>query len=274
MKQAACLAGQIDARLLHEAEGTAIVIESAAADLQTHVGKSDIAGILEGLGGGLAAVAAVPPAVQGLLATLQFFRACAVEGVAQGNGAGIQPRRQSKQLKGRAGLIAVGNTAVAPLLQTGGRHRAVVGTEGLFPFLRVLRVFHGGLILGLQFHFHVIVVNGQIAVGVIAPQGSHGKDIAGLGVHDDAEGPVLHIVAVNSVTHLLFQSFLHGQVDGQHQAVPVGSLVIGLIGIEHFGFVVALGGDDRSGSSLQNAVIVGLQALGAFVLRVGEAQKL
>ena len=219
-------------------------------------------------------MAAVPPAVQRLLASLQFFRACAVKSVVEGHGAGIQPRCQSEQLKGRTGLIAVGNAAVAPLLQTGGRHRAVVGAESLFPFLRALRVLHGGLILGLQLHFHVIIVNGQIAVGVIAPQGGHGKDVAGLGVHDDAEGPVLHVIAINGVTHLLFQGFLHGQVDGQHQAVPVGSLVIGLIGIEHFGFVVALGGDDRSGSSLQNAVIVSLQALGAFVLCVGEAQKL
>ena len=219
-------------------------------------------------------MAAVAPAVQGLLATLQFLRACAIKGVVEGHGAGIQPRRQSEQLKGRAWLIAVGDAAVAPLLQAGGRHRAVIGTEGLFPFLRVLRVLHGGLILGLQLYFHVIIVNGQIAVGVIAPQGGHGKNVARLGIHDDAEGPVLHVVAVDGVTHLLFQGFLHGQVDGQHQAVPVGSLVIGLIGIEHFGLVVALGGDDRPGSSLQNAVIVGLQPLGAFVLRVGEAQKL
>ena len=48
VEHAGGLAWQVDARLLHQAEGAAVVIQRAAARPQADVGEGDVAGFLQG----------------------------------------------------------------------------------------------------------------------------------------------------------------------------------------------------------------------------------
>ena len=274
MEHAGGLAGQVDARLLHQAEGAAVVIQRAAARPQADVGEGDVAGFLQGLRRGLAAVAGMVPAVEDLLAALDLLGAAAVKRIGRRDCAGIECRRQREDLERRARFIAVGDAAVAPLLQAGVAHGGVIGVEGLRAGRGIFGLlFRLGVKL-LDLCAQVLVINFLIIVRVIAAERAHGDDLARFAVHDDAERAVEHVIAVHGVLHLLLQIILHRRVERQVDAVAVGRLIIFLIGIEHLRLVVALRRDDGSGRALQLVIIIGLQPLGADVLGVRKADDL
>ena len=274
VENTARLTRQVDAGRLHQSEGAAIIIHRFAADHQSHMSEGDVAGILQRLRGRLRAVSVMLPAVQRLRTTFEGLDAAAVEAVVQRDRAGVQARCQRDDLKGRARLVAVADAAVSPLLQTRGCHCVVVRGDRLLAFLAALRVFQRTRVHFLKRFVLSGVKDFQIVVRIVAAEGRHCDDIAGLCVIDDPKRAVEHVIAVDSVEHLLFQRPLHGQVDRQHQAVAVARLIILLIGIEHFCLIIALGRDHGAGSALQRAVIIRLQPLRALVLRVGEAEDL
>ena len=130
----------------------------------------------------------------------------AVEGGVQVDGSAVQSRRHGQHLEGGAGLIAVGEHPVAPLLQPGGG-------QSLLIVLRPPQALNLRRRLG--------VCQLQIPVGVVASQGGHGKNFPGFAVHHQAKGSVLHIVPSNRRLHLLFQALLHRSVQGQNHGISL-----------------------------------------------------
>ena len=78
--------------------------------------QRDVAGIAQRLAGGLRAVTDGLPARKRLVTSLEVLVPAAVVARLCRKRAAVQPRRQRDELEGRAGLIAVGHAAVAPLL--------------------------------------------------------------------------------------------------------------------------------------------------------------
>ena len=111
-------------------------------------------------------------------------------------------------------------------------------------------------------------------VGIVASQCGHAQHLAGVDIHDDAEGAVEHIILFDGLLQVLLQIVLHRHIQGQNQGIAVGSVVVFFIGIEHLGAAVSLGGDDRAGVSREGGVVVGLQAFAAHVVRIHKAQHL
>ena len=274
VEQTAGLTRQVDAGLFHQAEGAAVIIQGIAAGFQADVCKGDVAGILQRLCGRFRAMTGKPPAGQCLGTALEFLRAAAVEMIVQRDRTAVQCGSQCDDLEGRAGLVAVGNAAVAPLLQTRCRDGIVVGFKSCRALCAPLRELRRFFIKLRQLVVLFRIVDLEILIGVVASQRGHGDNIAGVHVEHDTERAVFHVVAVDRVLKLLLQIILHRGVNCQDYAVAIGSLVVFLIGIEHLGLVVALGRDDRARSTLQIAVVVGFQTFGADIFRIGKAQKL
>ena len=119
-----------------------------------------------------------------------------------------------------------------------------------------------------------LVVDVLIVVRVVAAHGGHGDDLAGVDIHHDAERAVQDAVFVDGVLEVLFQIGLYRRVDGQHEAVAIGRVVVFFIGIEHLGAVVALAGDDLARRTLQERIIIRLEALLADVVSAHKAEHL
>ena len=235
--------------------------------------EGDVAGILQSFRRVFLPVAALFPAVQNLFTACKLLRTAAVEGVFQRYRALLQRRRQGDGLKGGARLVAVGDAPVAPLVQPRRHHGGIVGGHGVLFFLRIRQCF------GVGFHFRqffhrLFIIDLQIIIGIIAALGGHAQNGAGVDIHHNGKGAVLHIVFLNGRLQILFQIILHRGIQRQHQTVAVGGLVILFIGVEHFRLIVALGGDHRARRALQHIVVVGLQPLGAAVGIVGKADEL
>ena len=224
------------------------------------MGEGDVAGILQSLGCLLRAMALTAPAVEQLTSSGDLFRAAAVEGGVQINGSAVQRRRHGQHLEGGARLIAVGHTAVSPLLQPSR-------VQGLLVGLRV--PFQGFQLCGGFF-----IINFQIVVGVIVSQGGHGQDLSGFGIHHQTECAVLHIVAINGRCHLLFQAGLNCGIHSQHHTAPGPGADIILIGKGHIHFVIALGGDHPAGLAGEITVVGRLHPLTAGAGEVGKADDL
>ena len=182
-----------------------------------------------------------------------------MEGGIQVDGSAVQSRRHGQHLEGGAGLIAVGEHPVAPLLQPGGGQRLLI----------VLRPPQA-----LNLRRDLGVCQLQIPVGVVASQGGHGENLPGFAVHHQAKGTVLYIVAGNRRLHLLFQALLYRSVQGQDYGISLPGGKIVFVGIGHIHFVVALGGDHPAGFPGQKAVVGRLHPLAAVVGGVGEADDL
>ena len=182
-----------------------------------------------------------------------------MEGCIQINGTAVQSCRHGQHLEGGARLVAVGHAAVTPLLQPGCIQRIGIAFRPFQSF---------------QLRSRICIVDFQVIVGVVAAQSCHRQDLPGFGIHHQAEGTVLHIIAINGSAHLLFQTGLDRGIDGQHQgaALPVADEI--LIGKGHIHFVVALGSDDPSGRAGEIGIVGRLHPLRAFVGEVGEADDL
>ena len=171
----------------------------------------------------------------------------AIEACLQIDRAAVQGCRHSQYLEGGSRLVAIGNTPVSPLLQTGllqrllvGRFRCIVGVRPLL---------HSQVIL-----LHLLqqlgrrgVGNFQIGIGVIAAKGGHRQNLPGVYVHHHAKCAVLHIVTGDGRLHLLFQTGLDGGIDGHHHIVSRLAGKIAFIGKGHIHFIVALGCDHLGG---------------------------
>ena len=268
------LAGEVDAGLFPKTEGLKVFVEGLRADFQAHVGEGDVAGIAQCLHGGLTAVAGGLPAADNLVAAFKLIRAGALIGVVAGDGPGVQARGQGDRLEGGAGLIAVGDAAVAPLPEPGGGHGGIVGRHAVGIGLGSLPGPERRLVLVLQLLPEVLVVDLLPVVGVVAAQGGHAENFAGIHIHDHAERAVENVVLLDGLLQVLLQVILDGHIQGQHQGIAVRGVVILFISIEHLRAAVALGGDDRAGVAGEGGFVIGLQALAAHILQVDEAQNL
>ena len=250
------------------------MIKPLPAQLQGDVGKGQVAGILQGLGGLFRPVAGGAPTVEQLGSARDLLGPPAVEGGIQVNGPAVQGRRHGQHLKGGARLIAVGEHPVAPLFEPGPGQGFFVGPGFLGIFGAIHRELCITFLLGLQCPAGLRVIDLLIIVGVKAPQGGHGQDFPGFAVHHQAEGPVLDIVAVHSGLELFFKAGLHGGIQGQDHAAPrMGGGEV-FIGIGHIHFVVALCCNDLSGLAGEEPVIGRLDALAALPGTVGKADDL
>ena len=111
-------------------------------------------------------------------------------------------------------------------------------------------------------------------IGIISSQGGHRQNLAGIYIHDHTEGTVLHIVAVYGCLHLLFQTGLHRNIQGQHHAAGIIGNDKVFIGKGHIHLVIALGGDHFAGACLQKAVVGCLDPLASGIGCVGKADHL
>ena len=113
------------------------------------------------------------------------------------DGPAVQSRCHGQYFKSGAGLIAVGDHPIAPLLQPGSGEGIVISSFAFRIGFAVLRLAQIVLPELFQLRCGVLVENLLIAVGIVAAQCRHGQDLPGLDIHHDAEGTVLDIVAVN-----------------------------------------------------------------------------
>ena len=239
------------------------------------MGEGQIAGILQRLKGGLRTVAGVPPAVQGDVATLhEHLGTAAVEAVVYRGGSLFNGGGHGDGLKGGSGLIAVGDHPVAPLGKPCRHQRLLIGIDRLVIGFAALLQGGVGALQPVQLLLYRRVADLQVVVGVVAAQGGHGQHFSGFHVHNEAKGAVLHVIFFNGGLHIFLQIVLQGGVQRQHHAVAIGSLVVFFKRIGHLRLIVALGGDDLSGGSLQGVVVVGFNALRTHVAGVGKADDL
>ena len=190
------------------------------------------------------------------------------------NGTAVQRCRHGHHLEGGARLIAIGNTAVAPLLQSGSLQSLFVFCLGIGPRLASL----GQILITAPQRLYpgcrIRVCDFQIPVGIVASQRGHSQNLPGLAVHHQTECAVLHIVAGNGSGHLLFQTPLHHRVQCKDHIISgQGSNVI-FIGKGHIHFVVALGGNDLAGAAGQEGIIGSFNALAALPCGIGKANHL
>ena len=274
VEDAGGLAGHIDPGLFQQPEGVDVIIEFVAAQQNADVGKGDVAGVLQGLSQRFRAVTLSFPAVQGGLTVCVVLCSAAIEAGVFVDHLFLQRGGQGNGLEGGAGLVAVGDAAVTPLLEPGCGDGVVVLLDQKLVFRRVRNMAFQLVVDLLQLFLCGQIENFQIVVGIIAALDGHGQDRPGVHVHDDAEGAVLHVVFFNGRFEVFLQIHLHRGVDGQHQGIAVGGLVVFFIGIEHLRLVVAAGGDDGARRALQHVVVVGLQPVAAAVLGVGKADDL
>ena len=249
---------QIHAGGLHEAEGLEILVISLGADLEAHGDKGRVAGVA---GGGfqiLHTVAGVVGAVDGLVPALNPDGPVAGEGGVHGHLPLLQGGGQGHRLEGGAGLVGILIALVAPLLELGGSQGFVI--------------FFGALRKALQRGQELFVGDGAVIVGIVIGVRGHGHDGAGVDVHDDAGGTVFGVELLHHALDALFQVILDIDIQGQHQVAAVFRVVILLIVKEQGLIVVVLGCDRQSGGAGEDAVILRLQAVGADVVGVDEAQ--
>ena len=228
------------------------------------MGKGQIAGVLQGLGCLLRPMARRTPAVQQLGTAGDLLGPLAIKGGIQVNGPAIQGRRHGQHLKSGSRLIAIGQHPIPPLLQPrlGQGYIISLLSGGVF------RASLGAAFIGSPHVFQVLtgflVPHQLVVIGVVASQGCHGQDLAGLAVHDQAKCAVLHIIAVYRCPELLFQDLLHRGIQRQNHAAPGMGGCKAFIGKGHIHFVIALGCDHLSGFPGEEAVIGRFHALAAL----------
>ena len=247
-KDAHGLAAQVDAGVVHEAEGLHVVVERGVAQLQTVGDEGGVAGIPHGLHQRLQTVAGLVGAVDGVVGDVD--EAIAVDGGVHVDDTLLQRGGQRQDLEGGAGLVGVVQRLVAPLEQLHIGQRALAP---LHPFLQGL-ILHGGEVV-------------EVVVGV----GGHGQDAAGPDVHDDAGGAVGGGELVGHGLKALFQVILDGGVQRQRQVAAVLGGEILLVGVHHVVAGVVLGGHHQTALPLQLLLVAGLQPVQAGVLVAHEA---
>ena len=177
---AARLAGDVDARGLAQAERLQVIVQPVGAQPQPQLDEHGVAGVAQRLGHTLRAVRA-PPAVDG--AAVHRDPARAVKPLARIGHPAVERRRRGQDLEGGAGLVRVGDAAVAH--QVGQR---------------------------------VHVASGRV-VGVVVRLGTHGQYLAGLRVHDQ-HPHALCAVDLHRLARGLLREALNHVVDGQLSLRP------------------------------------------------------
>ena len=273
-KDALALSRQVDAGLFGNAKFLNILIKPLSAQLQRNMGKGDIAGILQSLGCLFRAMTGRTPAMQQLRPPGDLFRAGTMKRGIQVDSSTIQSCRHGQYLKGRTGFIPVGDHPITPLLQLRLIQGLLISLQAILIGCTILWI--GSVILPQLFQFllHYRVQDLQILIGVVAPQGGHSQDLPGLDIHDHPKCAVLHLVAIDSILHLLFQASLNCSIQCQYQAAAwLGSDIL-FIGIGHIHFIIALCGDHFAGNTLKIAIIGRLDPLRAGIGGIGKSDHL
>ena len=242
---------QVDATAVYEAEALHIIIELLRAQAQAVGDEGGVTGVTRRLLQGLVAVAAPVAAVDGGIQHMDG--AGAVEGGILVDNPLLQSRRQGQDLEGGAGLIGIVDGLVAPLAQLGVRQVQLLLRHQLGD---------GG------------IINGRRVVQVVAGAGGHGQNRAGLHIHDNARGAVGGLGGGDHLIDGLFHIILNGGVQGQDDVAAVLRLIILFVAIEHIVARRVLGRHHQARLPLQGAVIPGLQAVEAGIIRTYEADDL
>ena len=245
------LAAEVDAGLLHQAEGLHIVIVFLRPDLQTVGDEGWVAGVGDRLDEGLLAVAVVVRAADRRAHDVDG--AGAVDCRALVDDALLERGGQRQDLERRTGLIGIVERLVAPLAQL---HLAERGGA----------VLDGGA--------QTRVLHGRRVVEVIVRIGCHGEDAAGLGVHDDAGGAVFRVELVEHLLDAFFKVVLHGGVEREDEVAAVLGGVVLLVLIEQVVARVVARGDDETGLALELVLILRFQPVKTGVVRADEADHL
>ena len=201
-------------------------------------------------------------------------RAFAVELIFQCNGTAVQGCGHGQHLEGGAGLIAIGDHTVAPLLQLGTLQHLPIFLQALkiaFASLRVEQIIQLQFLKGLRL---LGIIDFQIGIGVVAAQGCHRQNLTGVDIHHNAKGAVLHVVFINGFLHSFFQHLLHCGIQGQHHIAARNGLDILFIGKGHIHFIIALGGDDLSGGAGKIGVVGRFDPLRAHIGGIGKTKHL
>ena len=196
----------------------------------------------------------------------------AVEGGVHVHRALLQRHGQCDGLVGGAGLVGVLIALVPPLLVLGvdpgvGQGLAVV----LLRLIAAPVLLDGGQ-LRLQLCLERLGVDRGEVARVVVGVGGHGQDGAGLGVHHDAGAAVGGVELIQHALQALFQIILDTGVQRQHQVAAVLRVEILLAAEQQRRAVDVGGGDGQAGAALEHVVIGGLEAVGAHLVGVDEAQ--
>ena len=202
-----------------------------------------------------------------------LMKAGAVEGGVHVHRALLQRHGQCDGLVGGAGLVGVLIALVPPLLVLGVHPGVGEGLVVVLLRLIAAPVLLDGGQIRLQLRLEGLVVDGGEVAGVVVGVGGHGQDGAGLGVHHDAGAAVGGVELLQHALQALFQVVLDVGVQRQHQAAAVLRVEHLLPAAEEQRRAVDVGGGDgQAGAALEHVVIGGLQAVGAGVRGVDEAQ--
>ena len=261
----------VEPRGVHEAEGAEVLVVLLGAHLQADGDKGGVAGVAGGHLQALGAVAGLFGAVEGLIPALDHDGAGTAEGGVHVHRALLQCRRQGDGLEGGAGLVGVGDAAVAPLESLGP---VLDGLDGL----AVILLFFKGvffLLQRLQLRIHggqeLFIPDSAVIGGVEVGVGGHGDNCSGVYLHDDAGAAVFGVVCLQHALHVLLKRRLNPGVQGQHHVVPVLRVDDLLIVEGQVRVAGVLGGHGVAGGALQHVVELGLQAVGPLVLTVDKA---
>ena len=209
-------------------------------------------------------------AVDGGGVAVHHHRAGAGEGVVLVHQPLLQGHGQDDGLEGGAGLVGLVDRLAVPL----AHHRLVIGLAlglgqqlGVGEILRIagLELLVDGLGLGLHVPLEDGVGDLGVVVGVEVGDTGDGQDLPGLGVHGDAEGPVLHVVVLDALLQCLLQIGLDGGVQGEGHVIAVLRVDVLGVGVVQLGAAPRLGGDHPAGGPLQNVVIGRLHPVGSPV---------
>ena len=237
--EASRLAGEVNARLVKEAERPRIFIKALRADALPDLDKGDVAGVHDRLCQRFRAVTAAAPAVDRVCPSENVHAPAAVEVRGLAHRARLQGHCQCDDLEGGPRLVGVGNCLVAP-------HGRALLRQKLVALRLGLRRVHTRLRRA---------ADGQVVVEVKVVEGGHCQHRAGLDIHDDAAGAVLHHIVLHGEREIFFEIILHGRVDGEHHVLAVLRVVVILkIGEQHIRSGGVRGADDAPVNAGERAV--------------------
>ena len=112
-------------------------------------------------------------------------------------------------------------------------------------------------------------------VQIIAVDGGHGQNPAGIHVHGDGPCAVLDVVILHGLFQVLFHIVLYGGVHRQHQVIAVLAGAVLLKGAEQQLCAVGVGGPQGpSGAAGKGGVVFGLDPFQAGVVHAHKADEM
>ena len=174
-----------------------------------------------------------------------------------GCGAGIQRRSRSNQLEYRTRFIWVRNTFISPHcllfdLQLGS---VVLFVQTCQALLRP-RIIDDHRLVRIEVRF-----------------GCHGKDLAGVDIHNNTGHPFLDIMFYHSDLQMLLQELLNRCVNGEHQRIAIRTFVELLIFERHITAKAVTGSNQTAGCTAEHRIVVRFQAIRALIHVIDKAKQ-